>query len=119
LETTGTVPQLADAIAAADAQAAGALMMQSQRFAEEALENQVPQTRWLAKRAVELGATGATAFGAGFGGAVWALVASGDADAFAAEWGASYLKAYRVAALRGGAPMVMIPSAGMQREVIS
>jgi galactokinase len=36
---------------------------------------------------------GASAFGAGFGGSVWALVPSGDADAFAGEWLAAYQRA--------------------------
>jgi len=39
-----------------------------------ALGNQIPQTIFLAKTARQLGAVAASAFGAGFGGSVWALV---------------------------------------------
>ena len=40
----------------------------------ELLENQVPQTIGLARSARQCGAAAASAFGAGFGGSVWALV---------------------------------------------
>ena len=116
-ETTVVVPGMADAIACGDAVRAGALMMRSQRMAEAELENQVPQTVWLAQRACELGAAGATAFGAGFGGAVWALMASGDdADAFATEWLASYVAEQIAGTTRHPAVRVMTPAAGLSRS---
>ena len=115
-ETTHVVPHLMDAIARGDAAAAGACLEQSQRFAEEALENQVPQTSWLARNAVELGAAGATAFGAGFGGAVWALVCGGDVRAFAKRWMDSYQREHHIPTSRVGVPRVMRPSAGLLRE---
>jgi mevalonate kinase len=55
----------------------------SQRHAEALLQNQVPETVTLAALARECGAHGATSFGAGFGGGVWALVSNGDVAAFA------------------------------------
>ncbi|MHB1312575.1 MAG: GHMP family kinase ATP-binding protein [Gemmatimonadaceae bacterium] len=115
-ETTQVVPQLVDAIARGDAAMAGACLEQSQRYAEAALENQVPQTTWLARSAVELGAAGATAFGAGFGGAVWALVCGGDVRAFAKRWMDAYQREHHMPTSRVGVPRVMRPSAGMQRE---
>lgn len=116
-ETSQVVPGMLDAIARGDAGLAGACMQQSQRFAEDALENQVPQTIWLAARARELGAAGATAFGAGFGGAVWALVTNGDADAFARAWAASYAAEHAGGTSRGDAARVMTPSAGLSRSI--
>lgn len=111
-ETAVIVPGMADAIARADAPAAAALMARSQELAEHALRNQVPQTSWLAAHAREHGAVAATAFGAGFGGAVWALVADGDAHQVAERW----MKAF--AAVPGSdtghheTARVMTPSAG-------
>ena len=87
-------------------------------MAEEALENQVPQTVWLATRALALGAAGATAFGAGFGGAVWALVTSrSDADEFAKAWTTSYAAEFGAGPSRRDGARVMTPSAGVSRSV--
>lgn len=114
-ETTVIVPGMAEAIARADAPAAAALMTRSQEMAEQALQNQVPQTSWLAAHAREHGAVAATAFGAGFGGAVWALVAEGDATRVAESW----MKAFAAVPGMGGAhhetARVMTPSAGAWR----
>jgi galactokinase len=116
-ETTRIVPGMADAIACGNAAGAGALMARSQQMAEDALENQVPQTIWLAARALALGAAGATAFGAGFGGSVWALVTSrSDADEFAKSWMASYAAAHGAGTRRRAAARVMTPSAGVSRS---
>lgn len=82
-----------DAVAAtsrADAVALGALAEASQRHAEQWLGNQVPETSALAAVARASGAHGATSFGAGFGGGVWALVDHDDVDAFAHAWTTAY-----------------------------
>ncbi|HWJ56419.1 MAG TPA: hypothetical protein VNR90_09365, partial [Vicinamibacterales bacterium] len=50
------------------------------------LGNQIPETIALAAAARKAGALAASSFGAGFGGAVWALVDRDAADAFAAAW---------------------------------
>lgn len=55
----------------------------SQEGAERLLGNQIPQTVQLARAARQAGALCAKSFGAGFGGAVWALVAEEDTAAFA------------------------------------
>ena len=91
-------------------------MARSQQMAEDALENQVPQTTWLAARTRDLGAAGATAFGAGFGGAVWALVTTGDADEFARAWVASYAAGHEPGVSRGEPAHVMTPSDGLSRS---
>jgi galactokinase len=67
----------------------------SQRLAEAHLGNQVPETVTLQRSARELGAVAASAFGAGFGGAVWALVAQDGADAFLTRWSEGYRKKHR------------------------
>jgi galactokinase len=54
------------------------------------LENQVPETLVLTQLAVSAGAWCASPFGAGFGGSVWALVPTSDAEEIAARWVADY-----------------------------
>ncbi|HEU4996745.1 MAG TPA: galactokinase family protein [Gemmatimonadaceae bacterium] len=88
------VPGVASAFRAGDLQRLGALVDRSQALAERALENQVPETIHLARSARELGAVAASAFGAGFGGAVWAMVPSGRAEEFSAGWHASFADAF-------------------------
>jgi galactokinase len=75
-----------DAFNGADADALGRLSAESQADAEQLLKNQVPATAALAASARTLGAFAASSFGAGFGGAVWALVDADEADAFARKW---------------------------------
>jgi galactokinase len=93
-ETDIIVPGVGDAIRDRDWARLGALVDRSQALAERVLRNQVPETIHLARSARELGAVGASAFGAGFGGAVWAMVARADADGFLAAWRADYDKAF-------------------------
>lgn len=113
-ETREVVPQFVDAVTRADADAAAAAMDRSQAMAESRLMNQVPETVWLAAHARDHGAFAATAFGAGFGGAVWALVHADAAESFAASWMDAF------AAQHGGAgkheaARVLTPSAGLWR----
>ena len=70
------------------------LSSDSQSDAEDLLQNQVPETTALAHRARALGAFGASSFGAGFGGSVWALVQKSDAADFAARWLADYRREF-------------------------
>jgi galactokinase len=70
----------------------------SQLAAERLLANQVPETTFLARKARELGAIAASAFGAGFGGSVWALVPDSDTAAFRTRWAEAYAAAFPVAA---------------------
>jgi galactokinase len=70
-----------------------ALAEQSQRDAEHLLGNQVPETIALAQHARDAGAFAACSFGAGFGGAVWALTSRAGASEFAVRWLADYRRA--------------------------
>jgi hypothetical protein len=54
------------------------------------LHNQIDETIWLVWDARSSGAVAASAFGGGFGGAVWALVRAADAETFRAKWGQGY-----------------------------
>ena len=81
--------RVADALPAfssGDRAALTELASSSQRDAELLLRNQVPETVELVAAARRLGAIGASAFGAGFGGSVWALVERDGAPGFAARW---------------------------------
>jgi galactokinase len=94
------VPGAADALRDGDLGRFGALVDRSQQAVEEWLGNQVPETVSLARDARRLGAVAASAFGAGFGGSVWALVAAGDCGGFTREWRASYERQHPSAAAR-------------------
>jgi galactokinase len=91
LETFELIPAATDALAAGDLATFGALVDRSQSAAGRGLGNQIPETIALAQIARESGALAASAFGAGFGGSVWALVRATDADAFLAGWRDAYL----------------------------
>ena len=92
LESAVLVPRAHAALRDGDLGAFAAATALSQQLAETHLRNQVPQTVELVRSAVELGACAASAFGAGFGGSVWALVPAADADGFAADWRERYLR---------------------------
>jgi galactokinase len=99
-ETYVLVPGAADALQQRDLDRFGRLVDQSQAGAERALENQIAETVHLQRYARELGADAASAFGAGFGGSVWAMVPVAEAEAFAARWRERYLRVHRSAARR-------------------
>jgi galactokinase len=98
LESNRLIAAAADALEHGDLGKLGTIVDQSQQAAEELLGNQIPETRFLARSARELGAVAASAFGAGFGGSVWALVTEGDAGAFQARWAESYASSFPAAA---------------------
>ncbi|WP_058235257.1 galactokinase family protein [Devriesea agamarum] len=89
-ESEHLVPAAAQALRAGDLDEFGRLVDQSQRYAEDDLGNQVPQTIRMQRLARDLGAIAASAFGAGFGGSVWAMVPSSDAEDFAQRWMSAY-----------------------------
>lgn len=74
IESERLIPACSEALALGDVKRFGTLVDDSMRNAERMLRNQVPETSFLARHARELGATAASAFGAGFGGSVWAMV---------------------------------------------
>ncbi len=89
-ESTRLVPAAADELARGDLHGFGRTVARSQQLAEERLRNQVPETVTLARTARAHGAWAASAFGAGFGGSVWALVDQPDARAFLDRWQNAY-----------------------------
>lgn len=85
------IPLVTAALRRGEPEALGEAVDRSQALAESVLANQVPETVHLARSARQLGASAASAFGAGFGGSVWALVRESEAAAFLEGWRASYL----------------------------
>ena len=102
IESLVLVPAGARLIAAADP-GVGEVLDRSQELADRGLRNQVPQTRLMVSLARDMGAIGASSFGAGWGGSVYALVPADDAQDFASQWLQSYRdreqKAERAAAI--------------------
>lgn len=95
-ESERIIPAASDALATGDLATFGSLVDESQQLAEEGLGNQTPETVALQRLARELGADAASAFGAGFGGSVWAMLPAADADSFAVEWLDRYADAFPV-----------------------
>lgn len=98
LETYTLIPTAAAAIAAQHWSALGEIAARSQAAADSCLGNQIPETRALVRIAREQGALAASAFGAGFGGSVWALVRRELAVTFTDAWASSYRGEFPVAA---------------------
>lgn len=97
-ESNDIIPAAAAALARGDLAAFGTEVARSQAGAERALHNQIPETIALVRRALEFGACAASAFGAGFGGSVWALVDRARAEAFRERWADAYRTEFPVAA---------------------
>lgn len=90
LETYTLIPAAAAAMQCGDWSALGDAAARSQAAAERGLGNQTHETTGLVNLASTLGAPAASAFGAGFGGSVWALVERDRVDAFLVEWERRY-----------------------------
>ncbi|WP_245637379.1 galactokinase family protein [Actinomyces vulturis] len=116
IENETIVPQAGDALIARDIEEFGRLVDLSQHWTEEGLNNQVPETVALQRFARELGAPAASAFGAGFGGSVWALVTSEQADDFAAQWLKKYTVEFPEVAPRAST-LVTTPGDSAQRTI--
>ena len=102
LENGEILKPAGDALAAGDLARFGELVDCSQQLTIDLLQNQVPQTIDLAKQARAAGAVAASAFGAGFGGSVWALVPVTAAEGFAAAWRSAYATAHGAEATGAG-----------------
>lgn len=109
LESETIVPAAARALTEGSLGALGALVDWSQWATERLLGNQVPETVFLARSAREIGASAASAFGAGFGGSVWALVPRDDAADFLKTWEQQYGRAYPA---RAGGAQFFLTNAG-------
>jgi galactokinase len=93
-ENQEILPAAGDALARGDLAEFGRLVDRSQQAAERLLGNQIPETAHLAGSARRLGAAAASAFGAGFGGGVWALVDGGQADRLLSQWKSDYVRTF-------------------------
>jgi galactokinase len=89
-ENEQIVPAFVAALRSQDWPSLGTIADRSQHLAETLLKNQIPQTTHLARSARTLGARAATAFGAGFGGSVWALIPAPNASRFIDDWKDDY-----------------------------
>lgn len=94
VENEQVIPAAGTALRAGDLPSFGRCVERSQRAAETWLGNQVPETIQLAAAARQLGAVAASAFGAGFGGSVWALVQQRQAPEFLAAWQQRYAERF-------------------------
>jgi galactokinase len=90
VENQEVLPAAIEALRAEDGAAFGTAVRRSQRAAEQLLGNQVPETMFLARVACRQGAVAASSFGAGFGGAVWALVPGDEVERFRVAWSDAY-----------------------------
>jgi galactokinase len=89
-ENEEILPEAGDCLNGGDMPRFGYWVARSQRAAEGLLGNQIPETSHLASSAQALGAIAASAFGAGFGGSVWALVERDRVGAFLVSWAEAY-----------------------------
>jgi galactokinase len=118
LETFTLIPAAADAMATGRWDALGDLSRESHAAADRWLGNQVDETNTLVALAREHGALAASAFGAGFGGSVWALVERDRQEVFTDRWA----DAYRARFPRAGAHAIFFATrpgapAGMWQEL--
>lgn len=100
LENYELIPAAASILARGALHELGPVAERSQEAAERWLGNQIPETIALARLARHVGATAASAFGAGFGGSVWALVPVGEAHDFMVSWSEHYAAEFPAAAER-------------------
>ena len=100
VESTEIIPGVTKALIAGDMAKVGVLVDRSQEGATRCLGNQVPETIALAESARKLGAVAASAFGAGFGGSVWALLKADRAEDFRIRWAEEYRLKFPEAANR-------------------
>ena len=97
-EAFDIIPAAAAAFTRGDLMAVGEAVARSQHGAETLLGNQTAETIDLVRMARSLGADAASAFGAGFGGSVWALVDTRTAWEFAEDWMQDYAPVHPAAA---------------------
>lgn len=100
LETYTLIPAAARAFATRDWEALADVSARSFAAANDWLGNQIDETRALVRLANAHGAIAASAFGAGFGGSVWAFVAVDGVEAFTRDWARDYAAEFPAAALQ-------------------
>jgi len=94
LEERSTTPKAFQALLWRDARAFGGALSLSHHASRRLLWNIVPEIDFLQRSAVRLGAAGATGFGAGFGGSIFALVEAGRSEGFVRAWREQYSRRY-------------------------
>lgn len=92
VENFEIIPAVSELLAAGRIDKIGDLIDRSQQHAERFLGNQIGETVFLQRSAREIGAIAASAFGAGFGGSVYAVVRTSDAENFRSEWRRRYVE---------------------------
>lgn len=85
-ESEQLIPAASEAFERRDWRTFGDCADRSQALAELCLGNQIPETIRLQRAARQCGALASSAFGAGFGGSVWALVVMSEAESFVRRW---------------------------------
>jgi galactokinase len=91
IESFEIIPQVSALLKNGEVESIGELIDLSHRNADELLGNQTAETNYLQQNAREIGAIASSAFGAGFGGSVYALVKKSDAEKFLHEWKVNYI----------------------------
>jgi galactokinase len=94
LENYHIIPEVSEVLVSGEYEGIGDLIDLSQHNAERLLKNQIDETVLLQRSARDLGAIAASAFGAGFGGSVYAIVPTADAAKFKSDWKATYLSRF-------------------------
>ncbi len=93
-ESYEIIPRVSELLATGEYSKIGELVDRSQQNAERLLGNQLEETIFLQRSAREIGAIAASAFGAGFGGSVFAMVQTSEAEHFRSEWHRGYLSRF-------------------------
>lgn len=85
------IPKISALLENSEFEKIGELIDLSHRNADKLLGNQTPETNFLQQNAREIGAIASSAFGAGFGGSVYAVVKKSTAENFLQEWRINYI----------------------------
>jgi len=94
LEERETTPRAFQGLVWRNLEAFGNAVSASHRASRRLLWNIAPEVDFLQKTALKLGAAGASGFGAGFGGSIFAVTRTGNAEEFASTWRQEYVKRY-------------------------
>lgn len=94
LEDRTHVPGAIEALKTRNLARFGELLTGSHVASKNDLWNIVPEIDYLAQSACELGAAGASGFGAGFGGSIFAVTTVDRADALRDAWGKGYRRKF-------------------------
>jgi len=116
LEDRNHIPGALAALQARELPKFGKLVSESHRASKKYLWNIVPEIDCLQKAACRLGASGASGFGAGFGGSIFAVTTADRAEDLLSRWRRSYQARYPA---RAGESVFFIAEPGPGIEVWS